>query len=81
MSLPGRVMLQAFQKIFFHLSERNVCRVVLLSDKNLQMLANSVVTIQSRCLYFLLYLFEFGRIAPSKRSQLCRTLYVNASAL
>ena len=54
--LSDRVMLQALQEIFFHLSERNICRVVLLPYKGLQMLANSIVTIQRRCLYFDAYL-------------------------
>ena len=33
--LSDRVVLQAFQEIFFHLSERNICRMVLLTNKDL----------------------------------------------
>ena len=54
--LPDRIVLQAFPKVFLYLSERNICRVILLSNKGLQVLANSVVTTHSRSLYFDAYL-------------------------
>ena len=54
--LSNRVMLQALQEIFFKLTKKNICRVVLLADKGLQVLTSSVVTLQSSCLYFDAYL-------------------------
>ena len=68
--LSDRVMLQAFQEVFFHLTERNIFRVVLLPDKGLQVLANSMVTVQSRRLYFnshlLLHIFNHSVISLQK---------------
>ncbi|GEM_PF-2400429 len=68
--LPDRVVSQAFQEIFFYLSERNVCRAVLLSDKSIQVLANSVVTSHSRSLYFdahlLLHLLDHSVVSFQK---------------
>lgn len=65
--LSNRVVFQAFQEIFFYLSERNVYRMVLLLDKGMQVLADSVVTIQSRSLYFdahlLLHLFDHSVVS------------------
>ena len=71
--LSNRVVSQAFQEIFFHLSERNICRVVLLLNKGLQMLSNSKVTIQSCCLYLdthlLPHLFDHS-IVPLQKGDL-----------
>ena len=54
--LSDRIVLQAFQKVFLYLSERNIYRVILPTDKGLQVLMSSVVTVQSRCLYFNIHL-------------------------
>ena len=71
--LSNRVVSQAFQEVFFNLTERNVCRVVLLLDKGSQMLSNSKVTIQSCCLYLdthlLLHLFDHS-IVPLQKGDL-----------
>lgn len=68
--IPNRIMLQAFQEIFLYLSERNICRVVFFSNKGIQMLTNSIVTVQSRCLYFdahlLLHLLDHSVVSLQK---------------